>query len=152
MLYRVLTCANIWNADAYRPFMTRIAHRNVMHILDTPMGGRLYREMQSSPTLESLGSTGNRMPKSHRAFDVDDLNIYTLQDIGQLKIEWTDIIEDHLRIELAGSADDDASSGDEEHECRQRAFTNRRQSRQYLQNDTLYLYWFDTEHFSWLSA
>lgn len=136
-----LSACNTWTfltpgTDHFRSWAAgSLANLTISELLGD---GKHRRDRDSDRDILSFISFGSKRSK-YGTFTADDLDIGTLTDIGEIRIKWTCVAEDHLILDMGGSRYDDASSdGDGD------GYGN--------SEPTLSLYWFDAVELSWLAA
>ena len=146
-LKATLEACNIWtrSTDSIRLSRTRLEDKKYLNwtlskLLTTSSVKRPHLTVERRNRSHSSRSDSSK----HNTFTADNLNIDTLMQLGELRIEWTCIAEDHLKLVMGGSRYDDASSAS--------AFSGDDDDDDPKARNTLYLYWFDAIEMSWLAA
>ncbi|OQN98851.1 hypothetical protein B0A48_15197 [Cryoendolithus antarcticus] len=130
---RILTKLNVWFKPEEHDTST-VAENTRINLF----GGTQSRRALSAGSMYTAGS--NKVG----SFSTEDLDIASLQSLGELNIVWTCYASEHLRLESDTSERDDASE--------QGPATDEpeRPVRKIMQSNTLTMYWFDTLDFAWL--
>ncbi|KAK0942230.1 hypothetical protein LTR29_006161 [Friedmanniomyces endolithicus] len=147
MIAHVMSCANIWiklreteTGHLHNQFGRR---RTTNTIADLPLRDFLVGDFNIRAKQASIaGTSRSRRFRKYETFMADDLDISSLQGIGDLEIEITKCAEEHLELVLGASENDDASD----------EYSDDLADGKATGRPTLKIYWFDSYKLHQLGA